>query len=203
MPLPRPGSNIQIHDQVSDRLLVPVVDVDRVDIATPQFIPSSALGVIAGSGAPTNYAAAVAATLLVDSVAANADLTFTARAAGTVGNAYSVVVVQPVTLNAPLEVLYDSGAVTINLPTDGAGAPVAATANQVKTAFDASTAFNFITVAVEGTGAGTVDTATVANLAGGTNEVAGSGNSYLYVDVAAPALYINTGTLAQPTWTAA
>lgn len=201
MPTPRPGSNIQILSAVSDRLLIPVVDVDRTDVAPPQYIPASAVGVVAGSGAPTDYAAAVAASYLHNSVAANADLTFTALATGTGGNAYSVEVIQPVTLNAPLEVLWNGSKITINLKTDGAGLPVATTALEIKTAFDLTAAANYISCVAEGDGSGTVDALAVQSLAGGTNEVAGSGQSYLYVDVTTPALYVNTGTLAQPAWT--
>lgn len=202
MPTARPGQNIQILAAVTDRHLVPIVDVDRTDLTQPQYAPASAIGIAVGDGAPTNYSAAVAATYTHDSVAVNADLTFTALAPGAAGNAYSVEVIQPVTLSAVLEVLWNGSKVTINLPTDGAGAPVAATALEVKTAFDLTLAASYISCAVEGDGSGAVDVLTEANLATGADEVAGSGPSWLYVDNTTPALYVNTGTLEASVWAA-
>ena len=201
MTTPQPNSRLQVLTEVSDRHVVPVIDVDRPDLIN-LVVQASAVGVAAGDGAPTAYSAAVAATYTQNSVAANADLTFTAVVAGAYGNNYSVEVLQPVTLSAPLEVLFDGLKVTINLPTDGGGLPVAATALQVKTAFDLTVAAGVITCAVEGDGSGNVDTLAEANLATGANEVAGSGPAWIYVDSTTPALYINSGTLAQPAWTA-
>lgn len=197
-----PNSRIQVLEQLNDSHVIPVKDVNRPDL-TQLHVRATAFGVVTGTVAPTAYVAAVAASLVLDSVAVNADLTVSSKVAGTVGNAYSAEIIQPVTLNAPLEVLWDGAKVTINLPTDGAGAPVATTANAVKAAFDASDAALVLSIAVEGDGTGTVDGATVANLASGTNEVPGSGPAYLYIDTVAPALYVNTGTLEQPAWTAA
>lgn len=202
MATPRPNSRIQVLEQLNDNHVVPVVDVNRPEL-TQLHVRAAAFGVVAGSGAPTNSAAAVAASLVLDSVAVNSDLTVTALVAGAHGNSYSAEIIQPVSLNAPLEVLWDGAKVTINLPTDGAGAPVATSANAVKTAFDLSDAAAVLGIAVEGDGTGTVDGATVANLAGGTDAVAGTAPAYIYVDTNAPALYINTGTLEAPTWTAA
>lgn len=199
---PLPNSRLQILESVTDRHVIPVQDIDRPDLPN-LAIRATAFGVAVGAGAPTAYAAAIAASLVHNSVAVNSDLTFTAVVAGAYGNNYSVEVLQPVTLNAPLEVLWDGLKVTINLPTDGAGAAVAATALQVKTAFDLTNAVGAISCAVEGDGSGAVDVLAETNLATGADVVAGSGPSYVYVDTTTPALYINTGTLEQPAWTVA
>ena len=201
MTQPSPNSRLQILTTVTDRHVVPVIDVDRPDLIH-LAAQASAIGIAVGDGAPIDYSAAVAATYTHNSAAANADLTFTALEAGVVGNAYSVEVIQPVTLSAVLEVLWDGSKITINLPTDGGGSPVAATALQVKTAFDLALAASYISCVVEGDGSGTVDILTEANLATGADEVAGSGPSWLYVDNTTPGIYANTGTLEAPVWAA-
>jgi len=201
MAQPRPNSRFQILTSVTDRHVIPVEDLDRPDLRH-LVVQAGATGVAVGDGAPVNYSAAVAATYTHNSVAANADLTFTALAAGVAGNAYSVEVIQPVTLSAVLEVLWDGAKVTINLPTDGAGAPVAASALEVKTAFDLTLAASYISCAAEGDGSGTVDVLAEASLANGAEEVLGSGQAWLYVDNTTPALYVNTGTLEAASWTA-
>jgi hypothetical protein len=133
-------------------------------------------------------------------------LTFTAVVAGAAGNAYTVAIEQPVTLNAVLTVTLVGTDAVINLPTDGAGVPVAATATEVKVAWDASAAVAAMTVVVEGTGAGAVDAAAEANLTTGADAIPGTGTgtgARLYVDYGGPALYINEGTAEEPNWTAA
>ena len=202
MPNPVPNSRLQILDAVTDRHVIPVADLDRPDLGH-LAVRATGVGVAAGAGAPTAYAAAVAASYVVNSVAANSDLTFTALVAGAYGNTYSVEILQPVTLNEPLAVAWDGSKISISLPTDGAGAPVAATALQVKTAFDLTDAAGVISCAAEGDGSGAVDALAEQSLASGADEVAGSGPAYLYVDTTTPGLYINTGTLEQPAWTAA
>jgi len=214
MPTSAPNSRIEILTTITDRHLIPVVDMDRPDLKHLHIPANQAIGTSVGAAPPVNYAAAVAATLVRGSVAANSDLTFTAVEAGVGGNAFSVAIVQAVTINAGLMVEFDGTDATINLPTNGAGAPVAATATEIKAAWDIATYIplpmaypltNYITVVVEGTGAGAVDAAAAADLTGGVNEIPGTGNGSaangaLYVNSVAPALYVNQGTAEEPVW---
>lgn len=210
MPTPTPNSRVQILEAVTDRHIVPVQDLDREDL-TQLAVRATAFGVAAGAGAPTDFQAAVQASYLHNSAAANADLTFTAVKSGTAGNNFNVEVLQPVTTDQILYCNFDGTTLTINLPTDGGGSPVAASATEVKAAVDATLythlpyvepVTNYITVTVEGTGAGTVDALASADFTGGLDHVAGSGPAYLYVDTTTPGIYANTGTLEEPAWTA-
>lgn len=211
MPNPAPNSRLQILDTVTDRHVIPVQDIDRPDLRH-LVVRATGVGIAAGVGAPIAYSAAVAASLVHNSVAVNSDLTFTAVGTGPQGNNYSVEILQPVTADQVLTIEFDESKATIRLPTDVGGSPVAATATQVKAAWDgfihtfppfAALLTTYITVAVEGDGSGAVDTLAEASLANGADVVAGSGPAYLYVDTDTPGLYINTGTLEQPAWTAA
>jgi hypothetical protein len=211
---PRPGSNIQILKAVTSRHLVPVIDVDRTDQSQPLYVAAAALQPSSGAGAPVDYAAAVAATLVIDSIAANADLTFTATVPGAAGNAFTVAIEQPVEADQELTIEFDGTNAVILLPTDSSGDPVAVTATEVKAAWDggmyiplpdAYPLTNFMTVVVEGTGAGAVDATAVDNLANGTDVVLGSGNGSLgygavWIDVTTPAIYVNQGTKDEPAW---
>lgn len=111
--------------------------------------------------------ALAAASLVIVSSGANNNLTATAVTEGAAGNSLAVEIVQGSGVSVPLSVAYSTGTATVTLPTDGAEDPVAATAEDVKTAWDASTADNTITLAFEGDGSGTVAAAVLANLAGG------------------------------------
>lgn len=116
----------------------------------------------------------VRASLLLDSVPAASDLTLTAVAYGTGAHAITAQIFQGVGNNVPLSVAVAGNAITITLPTDGAGAAVAKTANEVKAAYDAvPAAVALATITVEGTGVGTVDAAAVAPLANGVDVTAG------------------------------
>lgn len=136
----------------------------------------------------------VQASLVLDSAAANADLTLTAVEYGVSGHTITAEIVQGVGNNIPLAVGVNGRDISIFLPTDGAGAPVAATATEVKAAYDAvPAAVALATCAKEGTGAGTVDEAAVAPFAGGVDvtpggvpsfKVAAAGD-FLFVKVAA------------------
>jgi hypothetical protein len=215
MPNPTPNSRLQIVETLTDRHVIPIIDIDRPDLPN-LVVAASAAAQLTGDGAPTNAVAAVSSTLTIDSAAANSDLTFTAVTPGTGGDAFSVAIIQPVTLNAVLSVEFDGTDALINLPTDGAGSPVAATAAEVKAAWDlafwiplpyAYQLNSIISVAVEGDGSGAVDAAVAANLASGVDAVAGTGAGAaavgsLYVDNTTPALYVNTGTISAPVWTA-
>lgn len=112
------------------------------------------------------------ASLVVASAGANNDLTFTAVDPGVAGNALEVAVVQGVGVSDPLSVAIALGKATITLPSDELSAPVAATAAQVKAAWDASAAVASMTVAVEGDGTGTVAAAASTPLAGGADGAA-------------------------------
>jgi len=168
-------------------------------------VGSSGARIFSGAEAPTDFEAAVAADLTIASSGANNDLTFTAVTAGVAGNSLTVAIVQPVTLDAELEVTYVAPDAVISLPTDGAGDPVAATAAQVKTAWDLSAAVAVMTVAFEGTGAGNVEAEAETPLADGADQVDGTGygeagTGSLYIDTDTPGLYYNTGTAAEPVW---
>jgi hypothetical protein len=163
---------------------------------------------IVGDGAPADFAAAVASTAVVASVGDNNDLTVTAVTAGIAGDSITVEIVQATDPDESLAVAVDGTAVTITLPSDALGDPVAATATEVKSAWDATAAaLALATVAVEGTGAGTVAVAAETPLAGGADQVDGAGGGFagagsFYIDQGTPAVLINTGTLAEPAWTA-
>jgi hypothetical protein len=160
---------------------------------------------LAGEGPPDDFVAAIAADLTFDSTAANSDLTFTAVVAGAAGNSLTVTIVQPVTLSAELEVTYVAPDAIISLPTDGSGDPVAATAEEVKTAWDLSDAAEVMDCEFEGTGAGEVDAETETPLADGADQVDGTGygvasTGSLYSDYDTPGLYFMTGTVEEPAW---
>ena len=173
-----------------------------------QYIASSALmPVLTGTGVPTNFVAAIAAALVVDSIPANSDLTFTAVTPGVAGNLLTVAILQPVTLDEELTITFDGTDAVINLPTDGAGDPVAVTAAELKIAWDAEAVVGTITVVAQGTGAGAIGAAAEASLANGAETVLGTGNGIarkgtIYSETTTPALYVNTGTLTAPVWTA-
>ncbi len=166
---------------------------------------SNGVQVLAGDAAPVDYAAAVAASLVRSSTGANNDLTFTAVTAGAAGNNMSVAVVQGAGVSVPLSVAVTiDGDAIITLPTDGSSVAVTKTATEVKAAWDASDAVDFMTVAVEGTGAGNVLAAAVASLTSGA-DVTGTGVATaeagsLYLSATAKKAYVNGGTLAQPVW---
>jgi len=161
---------------------------------------------LTGSGAPAISAQAAA---VLASAGANNDLTFTAVGYGADGNSLSVKIVQATALSTALGVAitgdtdYGDWLATITLPSDGAGDPVAKTANQVKTAWDAvAAAVGVVTVAVEGSGAGNVAAHVVELLFGGTGVGPGfAGKGSKYIDLDSGDEYNNTGTLAQPAWT--
>ena len=80
------------------------------------------------------------------------DLTYTAVAYGTAGNAITVRYVDPGAINQAISVAVVASAITVNLATDGAGL-ITSTATQVKAAVDASSpAHALVSVAVSGTG---------------------------------------------------
>lgn len=165
---------------------------------------AGAVCVLTGAGAPTDYVAAVAASKVFASAGGNNDLTFTAVAAGAAGNDLAVAIVQDAGLDTPLSVAYLDGTATVTLPTDGAGVPVAATAAEIKTAWDLSDAVDVMTVAFEDTGAGNVSAAAETPLESGADVVPGTGGGYagggsLYLRTTGK-IYTNKGTAAEPEW---
>lgn len=195
------GFTVLAGPDFNDCLAAAAVELDALQL------PNS-VQILSGSAAPTNYDLGVQASLLVSSAGdADNDLTFTAVAVGVAGNDFTVTIVQGAGVSVPLSVAYVDGDATITLPTDGSSVALAATANQVKTAWDASAAVSYITVAVGGTGADAVAVAAVASLAGGVDTVAGTGGGVagpgsLYVATTPKTLHINVGSIDEPTWEA-
>jgi len=116
-------------------------------------------------GAPVD---GVRAALAVDMVAADADLTFTARQYGAQGNFLTVAFVNPGAANHALEIFVDGNAIRIVLAT-GAGGAISSTAIEVAAAIAAHERANeLVAVTYEGTGLGVVNaTPFPAALAGG------------------------------------
>jgi hypothetical protein len=174
-------------------------------ITTPTIVGAQTLPngvqILTVAGAPDD---SVQASLVIDSGAADSDLTFTAVVGGTAPESISVEVVQGVGISDPLAVDVVGNAITITLPSDGDGDPVAATATEVKDAYDlVSAATDLATVAKEGTGNGAVDVTAAANLDNGVDGTgqgtAGTGS--LAIDYTTPGIYQNTGTADIPAWT--
>jgi predicted nucleic acid-binding protein len=110
-------------------------------------------------------AGAVAATLSHGSSAAN--LTLTANAAGTGGNAITLAIVNPGG-TAALSVSVSTNAITVNART--VSGDIASTANDIIAAIFASTAARaLVTPSSSGTGTGVVTALTATALSGGTN----------------------------------
>lgn len=156
---------------------------------------------LAGNGAPVDSAIASKAFTFAGS---NNDLTFTAVAAGPDGNNLRVAITQATGISQAIAVTVDTSAGwlgTIVLGTDGSGNPLTTTAAQAKTAWDASAAVNTATLAYEGTGAGNIAVASVANFTGGAGTGTNSaGKGSQYTDYTNGKLYINGGTKAAPVW---
>ena len=160
---------------------------------------------LSGTTAPLDYAVATAAAKTYTSAGGNNDLTVTSKILGIAGAAYSVSCVQSVAISHALSVVRTGNAVVITLPSDGAGAPVATTANTVKVAWDASTALDLMTLAVEGSGAGTVAAFVSAPLVTGTELIPGTGSGFAakgsqYIAVDTAKMYLNGGSAAEPAW---
>jgi hypothetical protein len=154
---------------------------------------------LTGAGAPVD---AVQAAKTVASAGNDNNLTFTAVAYGTTPNSYRVGTVQQTGNDKALAILISGNDFTVKLPTDSNGDPDAATAEEVKTEWDASSAVDYMTVAFEGDGSGTVSAVALAALTGGVDGtgagVANTGSRY--TDTTAGELYINTGTADAPAW---
>lgn len=127
-----------------------------------------------GAGGVKPPAAAVAATLATGVVANNNAITWTAKAAGTVGNDISLTLTDPPGNNAALAVDVVGRDIQVTLATDGASA-ITTTAAQLIAAIEASPAADLVTVANTGasTGAAAVVAVAKTELAGGTNASVG------------------------------
>jgi hypothetical protein len=112
--------------------------------------------------------AAVAATLVSNMTAAAADLTFTAKTAGSGGNDISIQFVDPAAASQSLAITNPTADhFVISLATDGAGA-ITSVANDIKTAVDGDTGMAaHVSVAVEGAGTGLANALAAAHLTGG------------------------------------
>lgn len=192
-----------------------VQDAGNVTVAIAEVVPDDmpVVGVvgdlveIVGAAAPT---ASAQATLTVNPAGAENGLTFTAVEYGATGNDISIAYVNPGANDAALSVSVSGKAITVSLATGGAGA-ITSTAAQVLAAIEAlPRADDLVSVAIAAAdtgsaddGSGIVTAMARANLAGGAGTGVGvAGKGSRYTDTDAPALYINTGTKAQPVWVA-
>jgi hypothetical protein len=162
----------------------------------------------AGGGAP---AASAQATLTVNPAGDDNALTFTAVGYGAAGNGISVEYVDPGVADAALAVTYslsdDEFAIAVSLATDSEGT-ITSTAADVKTAIETAIT-GWVTIAIDTSdsgdgddGSGVVTAMAAANLEGGAGVGAGeAGKGSRYTDYTNGALYLNTGTMAQPVWT--
>lgn len=117
--------------------------------------------------------AAVAASLTTALAGANNDLKFTAKTAGTGGNAITVAYIDPSANDAVLAISVVGSAITVNLATSSEGA-ITSTAADILAAIEAdeeASALVTVTNAGSDTGAGVVTALAAASLTGGTTEI--------------------------------
>lgn len=145
---------------------VEVIEID--DGSRPiQTVKSAVIGLV---GTAPAAASAVKSVLQLGSEVLNDGLVFTAKTAGTEGDAISVEVVNPSAADAALEVTVDGSKIKISLATD-ADKTITSTATDVKAAIEAKAeATALVSVAVLGDGTGDVAPATRTYLDGGENE---------------------------------
>lgn len=180
----------------------------HLSVTDPDEAIASVIEII-GDGAP---AASAQATLNVNPTGDDNGLTFTAVAYGAAGNAISIAYIDPGTPEAPLSVSVSGSAITVSLETDDTEPTplILSTAAEVLAAIEADAAADaLVTVAIMTSdsgsgddGSGVVTAMALDLLEGGTGTGVGTaGPGSRYTDIDAPALYINTGTAAQPEWT--
>ncbi|HHG3093097.1 TPA: phage tail sheath C-terminal domain-containing protein [Vibrio parahaemolyticus] len=145
---------------------VEVIEID--DGSRPiQTVKSAVIGLV---GTAPGAAAAVAATLTLGSAILNDGMVFTAKNAGTEGNAISIEVVDPSAADVALAVEVDGSKVKVTLATD-ASKVITSTAADIKSAIEADAdATALVSVVVLGDGSGDVATAPRTYLSGGENE---------------------------------
>lgn len=145
---------------------VEIVEIDD-GIRPIQTVRSSIIGLV---GTAPAAALAMAAALTLGT--GNAGLTFTAKAAGLVGNQISLAMVVPAQNNAALAVDLSGSAISVSLATN-AGGVATSTAAQVKAAIEAlAGAHTLVAVTYPdgGTGSGVVAASPPARLSGGADE---------------------------------
>lgn len=152
---------------------------------------------------------AVKATRSVNPAGDDNALLFTAVLYGDAQNAITIAYVDPGANNASLSVAVTSKAITVSLATDSEGV-ITSTAAQVRTAVLAhgeAAALVAVTIDASDTGSaddgsGVVTAMAAAALTGGAGTGVGTaGTGSRYTNTEEGTLFINTGTLAAPTWT--
>ncbi|WP_369335756.1 phage tail sheath protein [Halomonas sp. ND22Bw] len=158
-------------------------------------VSTAVIGLVATA---PDAAAAVAASLLVDSAAAESGVTYTAATAGTTGNAIRVRYVDPGSASAALAVTVSGQDITVSLATDTEG-EITSTAAEVATAINGEAdASALVTAAEEGTGAGVVAASGFQYLTGGEDEPFPLNTPVLVTDpLGAQGDAGDTGTLAR------
>jgi hypothetical protein len=196
----------------SFRVIAAVEPTVSIAEVVPAFVPVSGtigdLVEIIGTGAPT---ASAQATADMNPAGDDNGLTFTAVEYGSGGNLITVEYIDPGAESQSLTVSTSLKAISVSLATDGAG-DITSTAAEVKAAVEANArAAEIVTVVIDtddtgvaDDGSGVVAALAATALAGGAGTgvgTAGPGSRYTDIDDSAgPALYINTGTKAQPVW---
>ena len=99
------------------------------------------------------------------------DLTFTAKTAGTAGNAISVEIVQGTGTSTASAAALSGDKLTITLGTDGSADPLSVTADQIKTLVDGVSGINVDVAVATGEGSTAQSVATETNLTGGAAAV--------------------------------
>lgn len=147
-----------------------------------------------GAGGVKPPAAAVSASLATGVVANNNAITFTAKAAGVVGNDISLTMVDPAGNNGALSVDVIGRDIIVTLATDGVSA-IASTAADVIAAVIASAAGDLVIPANTGvsTGAALVVAVAKTDLAGGANATVGRKLWVVSKDAVAGTLIVDLG----------
>jgi hypothetical protein len=199
--------NLERAFRVQDGGNVSVTIAEVVPDAMPLVGLAGDVVEIVGAAAPT---ASAQASLTVNPAGDENGLIFTAVEYGVTGNDISIAYVHPDDESAPLSVSVSGKAITVSLETDPA-AEIVSTAAEVLAAIEAhARADELVSVVIhdadggdEDDGSGVVTVMARANLAGGAGTGVGfAGPGSRYTDTDTPALYINTGTKAQPVWAA-
>jgi len=128
---------------------------------------------------------AVASSLTIDCVNANADILVTAKEAGAAGDSIKVELRDPGAANQTLAVSIEGDTIVVSLATDGAGA-ITSTAQNVIDAINAHLiAKDLVVAAVPGgqDGTGVVEAKAAANLANGNDGTAKDAEGVLLNDV--------------------
>lgn len=112
----------------------------------------------------------VAASAIINGLAANGELTYTAASVGINGNNIRITHVNPGAPSAAIDVSVDQKKITVTLATDATG-ELLSTADEVATAINADSAASaLVSAAASGDGQGIAATAQSVALTGGVNE---------------------------------